>query len=70
MGIKFFLPKSPTLTNAKLNAIEPWKHRRCTRCGRRYPDTLLNIEGVLERGEQLQCYNRRSCEEFRKAVRR
>jgi hypothetical protein len=68
--MNFLLPKSRALTNAQLNALEPWKARRCSRCARRYPDTLLNVQDVIEHGEPLQCLSRRSCDEFRNQVRR
>ena len=66
--VKFALPKTVQLTNIQLNALEPWKHRACKRCGRKYPQTLLNVAGVIEQGESLQCVNRRSCDDFRKTV--
>ena len=58
---------SPQLTNIELNAIPYWKARGCPRCKRHYPQTLLNVWGVLNRHESLQCVNRRACDEARKA---
>jgi hypothetical protein len=66
--VKFLLPSSQALTNIQLNALEVWRHRRCSRCGRSYPQTLLNVRLVIERGDSLQCINRRSCDDFLKEV--
>lgn len=67
--MKILLPKSEALTNVQLNALAIWRHRRCSRCGRGYPQTLLNVQNVIEKGDALQCLNRRSCDDFRKEVR-
>ena len=69
--MKLILPKAAAyvLSNLQLNAYEPWKGRRCTRCARHYPDTVLNVQEVMLTGVALQCVNRRSCDEFRKQVR-
>lgn len=70
--MKLILPKAAAyvLSNVQLNATTDWKHRRCTKCGRHYPDTVLNVQEVIVEGATLQCVNRQSCDAFRKQVRR
>ena len=69
--MKLILPKAAAyiLTNVQLNASEDFKGRRCHRCGRAYPSTVLNVQDVILKGEALQCVDRRSCDELRKQMR-
>ena len=49
------------MTNEELNKLEAWKGKACSRCKRKYPDTILNIEGYLHHTEELVCLDRKSC---------
>jgi len=52
--------------NEKLNSLDVYKDKKCIHCGRSYPDTLLNIEGVIHHGESYKCLDLKSCRRFRK----
>jgi hypothetical protein len=52
--------------NINLNKLDIYKDSICIRCGRKYPDTILNIEGVIHHNCQMLCLDRRSCEKLAK----
>jgi hypothetical protein len=52
--------------NINLNKLDIYKDSICIRCGRKYPDTILNIEGVIHHNCQMLCLDRRSCEKVTK----
>ena len=52
--------------NIMLNKLGIYKDKTCTRCGRKHPDTLLNIEGCIHHGCKLLCLDKKSCEKFNK----
>ena len=47
--------------NEELNRMPGWRKRRCVYCNRKYPDTILNIEGVIHHHGELRCLDTKSC---------
>tara|TARA_Y100000310_G_scaffold263461_1_gene273672 strand:- start:560 stop:751 length:192 start_codon:yes stop_codon:yes gene_type:complete len=54
------------MDNLKLSQLDIWKDKRCKICGRKYPQTLLNIEGYIHHGCILRCLDTKSCNKYRK----
>lgn len=48
--------------NERLNAIEPYLSKSCTKCQRRYPKVILNIEAHVHHGQPLACVDTVDCE--------
>ena len=60
-----------TTENERLNAMPHYKDRACVRCARKYPDTLLNVEGNIHHREPYRCLDRKACgRAVRRSVRR
>ena len=49
-----------------MNINEIHKDKPCERCGRKYPETILNIEGFLHHGNKLECLDRKNCRKVQK----
>lgn len=49
------------MDNVELNKLEIYKDRRCSLCDRKYPKTVLNIEGTIHHGNRLTCIDSKSC---------
>ncbi len=47
--------------NLELNKLSIYKNKVCVDCGRSYPETTLNIEGVIHHGNDYNCLNRKAC---------
>lgn len=54
--------------NQELHETDYWKEDNpaCKRCGRRYPDTVLNIEGHIHHGAPLECLDRKACKKAKR----
>lgn len=50
--------------NISLNKLDIYKDKRCIRCGRKFPDTILNIEGMIHHKCQPLCIDKKLCEKF------
>jgi len=50
--------------NEMLNKLPQWKDKECIKCGRKYPQTLFNIEGVLHHASQFMCINTKECSKY------
>jgi len=48
--------------NINLNKLPGYKNTKCVRCERRYPDTILNIEGHIHHKEPYRCLNLKECQ--------
>lgn len=48
--------------NEELNKLAIYKEKACVQCGRRYPETVLNIEGFIHHKQPLVCLDRKACE--------
>ena len=52
--------------NKELNQMPQWIDKRCIYCGRKYPDTILNIEGVIHHHGRYRCLDVKDCNQARK----
>jgi hypothetical protein len=50
--------------NTSLNKLNIYKDYTCKHCDRKYPDTVLNIEGVIHHGCSVLCLDKKACEKF------
>lgn len=50
--------------NIMLNKL--YQNRPCFYCGRKYPDTMINIEGWIHHGETFRCLDTKSCKRYRR----
>jgi hypothetical protein len=52
--------------NAKrLNELSCYIDKTCIRCGRKYPETVINIEGHLHHGTPYECVDTKSCNKIK-----
>jgi len=56
--------------NEELNKLSYWKDKSCTLCGRKYPITILNIEGVIHHNAELQCVDTKKCAKWQRKNRK
>jgi len=54
--------------NEDLSKMDIYKNKKCTYCGRMYPETLLNIEGVIHHHEPYRCLDQKSCKRAKKKL--
>ncbi len=54
----------------ELNKLDIYKDKKCVYCGKKYPNTVLNIEGVIHHKEPYRCMNLKSCKKNRKKNRK
>lgn len=47
--------------NEKLHQLIIWSNSKCKLCGRKYPETIINIEGHIYHGCDLICLDKKSC---------
>jgi hypothetical protein len=47
--------------NENLNKIDVYINKECYLCHRRYPDTILNIEGYIHHHENFRCFDTKAC---------
>jgi len=55
-----------SIDNEELNKLDSYKEKKCICCGRKYPETILNIEGVIHHNESYRCIDTKSCNKFRR----
>lgn len=53
-------------TNMELNVLDAHQDKKCTHCGRKYPLTVLNVEGVIHHGRDYVCLNTGDCNRYKK----
>ena len=56
--------------NESLNKLNCYKNKKCIYCQRSYPETLLNIEGVIHHNGVYKCIDSKSCRRVRKKRRK
>ena len=56
--------------NDELNKKEVWKDSKCVRCGRQYPDTILNIEGHIHHNIPIVCLDVKDCRRAQRKLKR
>lgn len=56
--------------NQELNALEIYKNLSCSNCGRKYPDTILNIEEKIHHNSKkgYRCVDTLACNQARKKI--
>ena len=42
------------------------RQRPCSICGRRFPDTVINVEGWIHHGGEWKCLNAKECSRYKK----
>lgn len=52
------------------NLNELYKDKKCVVCGRKYPDTILNIEGWIHHNNKLRCKDLKFCKKAAKKLRK
>lgn len=45
------------MINEELNKSKDWEDAKCFKCGRSYPETILNIEGCIHHAGRIKCLN-------------
>ena len=57
--------------NEDLNKLDIYKDKACSNCGRRYPETILNIEEQIHHPKfrkGCRCVDTLSCNQARKKI--
>lgn len=54
--------------NEDLNKLDIYKDKKCIYCGRKYPETILNIEGVIHHKGKYRCLDQKTCKRKRKKL--
>jgi len=54
------------MDNKELNKLPAWINKKCKYCKRGYPDTVLNIEGVIHFNGELKCLDVNDCNKYRR----
>jgi len=52
--------------NEELNKSKEYRDKPCYICGRKYPETILNIEGFIHHGHKFRCLDIKSCNKFKR----
>jgi hypothetical protein len=50
--------------NEELNKSIVWQNAECIYCKRRYPQTLLNIEGYIHHNTVIRCIDQKKCKKI------
>lgn len=58
----------PKSLNERLNEQPHWIDKCCIYCGRKYPQTILNIEGVIHHKVKPMCVNKQECRRYKKGI--
>ena len=56
--------------NIMLNKAKIWKNTKCVLCGRKYPKTLLNIEGIIHHNCSLRCLLDKDCKRAQRKLKK
>lgn len=54
--------------NEELNKKSIYIDKQCVYCSRKYPETVLNIEGHIHHGEPYRCLDTKNCNRARKKI--
>lgn len=55
--------------NEQLHKNPLYKDKKCFKCNRGYPDTILNIEGVIHHNlRYFECIDKKSCKKYKKKL--
>ena len=50
--------------NIRLNQNQIYMNKECVYCKRKYPDTILNIEGYIHHNCELRCLDQKKCKKI------
>ena len=56
----------PMSNSESLNKLPTYFGKKCIYCGRKYPETVLNIEGHIHHKEPYRCIDTKACHKARK----
>lgn len=56
--------------NKRLNSLSPYIMYKCVHCNRKYPDTVINIEGIIHHNGRSECLDKKECKKYAKKFRR
>lgn len=57
------------MSNQELSKLSIYKGKCCAKCGRKCPETVLNIEGVIHHNvKQFVCIDTKECNRRRKKI--
>ena len=56
--------------NIDLNKLSIYVNKRCVYCERKYPETILNIEGYIHHKELFRCIDLKQCKRITKKRRK
>ncbi len=56
--------------NEDLNKSDLYKNKSCEKCNRKYPETVLNIEGVIHHHGKYVCIDTKTCERIKRKMKR
>ena len=54
--------------NEELNKLNVYINKCCVFCGRKYPKTILNIEGIIHHNEKYRCLDLKSCKRTKRKI--
>jgi hypothetical protein len=54
--------------NEQLNKLPVWITAICVLCSRKYPATILNIEGHVNHGCNILCLDTKDCKKHRERI--
>ena len=54
--------------NKDLNKLNLYRDTKCILCGRKYPNTILNIEGHIHHNAKYKCIDVKNCQKYRKGI--
>lgn len=52
--------------NEELHKLSIYSDRVCEKCGRKYPETVLNLEGAIHHNSKPHCIDTKSCERIKR----
>lgn len=52
------------MINEELNKLSVWVDTKCIICKRGYPDTIINIEGIIHHSCKPVCLNIKNCNKY------
>ena len=54
------------MDNEELNKLDTYKDKKCYICNRKYPSTVLNIEGVIHHNIKPRCLDNKKCSKYKR----
>lgn len=54
----------------RLNAFDNYKDMVCINCKRKFPETVLHIEGMIHHNEHARCFDLKECRRAQRKLKR